>query len=300
LKGVVESGKLLKIGEIREMTPSSGDEEKTNQLPGRGDLLPRDRCRVMGHNQNITSSTGTSYHLQIEDRGPVFDDATEAWVRRVSTVVYANYGEPTARIVYGKDQDFPDVRTHEHNRFIESRIEEAAGKARAVLDRREERQAARIKSLLQHYHTTRDEAVKAEFDEANRLYPLVFARAWQQLKAEHAKAETEPVAEAPPLPEIEETIYPLDPGERGIVLELERVRENLQRDLAELKARGGADDILLGACAKILYRVHECLTQRAETGSDFANRRLQMTKNSLVTTYRQVRARLNRPGQKKA
>jgi hypothetical protein len=282
------------------MPPSSGEEDNTNQLPGRGELLPRDRCRVMGLNQNFTTSTGTPYHVQIEDRGPVFDDATEVWVRRVNTVVYANYGQPTARIVYGRDKDFPDVRTHEHNRFIEARIEEAAGRARAALDHREERQAARIKSLLQHYHATRDEAVKAEFDEANRLYPLVFARAWQELKGERAKLETAPVAETPPLPEIEETIYPLDPGERGIVLELERVREDLQRDLGELKARGGADDILLGACAKILYRVHECLTQRAETGSDFANRRLQMTKNSLVTTYRQVRARLNRPGQEKA
>jgi hypothetical protein len=300
LKRAAKTGKLLKIGEIREMSPSSGEKENTNQLPGRGDLLPRDRCRVMGLNRNFTSSTGTPYHLQIEDRGPVFDDATESWVRRVNTVVYASYGEPTARIVYGKDQDFPDVRTHEHNRFIETRIEEAAGKARAALDRREERQAARIKSLLEHYHATRDEAVKAEFDEANRLYPFVFARAWQELKGERVKVGVEPVAEAPPLPEIEETIYPLDPGERGIVLELERVREDLQRALAELKARGGADDILLAACAKILYRVHECLTQRAETGSDFANRRLQMTKNSLLTTYRQVRARLRRPGGTKA
>ena len=57
---------------------------------------------------------------------------------------------------------------------------------------------------------------------------------------------------------------------------------------------GAADDILLATCAKILYRAHESLTQRAETGSDFAARRLEMTKNSLVTTYRQVRARLTR------
>jgi len=273
------------------MTFGSGRDDDGSQLVGRGELLARDRCKVMGLNQNFTSSVGTGYHLQIEDRGPVFDDATEEWVRRVSTVVYANYGEPSARIVYGRDRDFPDVRTLEHNRFIEARIEEAAGEAKAALERREERHTARIKSLLHHYHRTRDEAVKAEFDEANRVYPFVFARAWQELKTERAE---EAAAEEPPVPEIDETIYPLDPAERGIVLEIERVREELERDLAELKARGGADDILLATCAKILYRAHEGLTQRAETGSDFATRRLEMTKNGLVTIYRQVRARLNR------
>jgi hypothetical protein len=96
------------------------------------------------------------------------------------------------------------------------------------------------------------------------------------------------------MPEIDETIYPLDPAQRDLVLEIERVRGELERDLARLKEHGAADDILLGACAKILFRAHESLTQRAETGSDFAARRLEMTKNSLVTTYRQVRARLSR------
>jgi hypothetical protein len=67
-------------------------------------------------NQNYSSRAGTGYHVQIEDRGPVFDDVTEEWVRRVNTIVYAHYGEPTARIVYGRDQDFPDVRTQEHTR----------------------------------------------------------------------------------------------------------------------------------------------------------------------------------------
>jgi hypothetical protein len=276
------------------MTFGSGQDDDPSQLPGRGELLARDRCRVMGLNQNFTSTVGTPYHMQIEDRGPVFDDANEEWVRRISTVVYANYGEPTARIVYGRDQDFPDVRTLEHNRFIEVRIEEAAGEARAALEQREERHTARIKSLLHHYHRSRDESVKAEFDEANRLYPFVFARAWQELKTERAEAEAEAAAEEAPAPEIDETIYPLDPAERGIVLEIERVREELERALAELKASGGADDILLATTAKILYRVHESLTQRAETGSDFATRRLEMTQKSLVTTYRQVRDRLKR------
>jgi hypothetical protein len=217
-------------------------------------------------------------------------------VRRVNIVVYANYGEPIAQIVYGRDQDFADVRTHEYNRFIEARIQEAAREAKAALERREQRQTRRVKSLLERYHHSRDDLVKAEFDETNRFYPFVFARAWQELRAERAPAEAG--TEAPPVPEFEETIYPLDPAEREIVLELERVREELRRGLAKLKAAGGADDILVGACAKILDRVHESLTQRAETGSDFSKRRLEMTKKSLLTTYRQVRARLNRQGER--
>jgi hypothetical protein len=274
---------------MREASDGRGAGIPQEQASG---LLPRNLCQVVGRNQNYTSRAGTGYHIQIEDRGPVFDDVSETWVRRVNTIVYANYGEPTARIIWGRDEDFPDVRTQEHNRFIESRIEESAAGARELLEVREERLGARIKSLLLHYHQCREEDAKAEFEEANRLYPFVFARAWHELKDERPPAAPEAVA--PPVPEIDETIYPLDPTQRELVLEIERVREELEKDLAELKRSGAADDILLATCAKILYRAHESLTQRAETGSDFAARRLEMTKNSLVTTFRQVRARLTR------
>ena len=52
----------------------------------------------MGLNHNLSSRSGTSYHVQIEDRGPIFDDASEGWVRRVNVIAYANYGEPSAHI----------------------------------------------------------------------------------------------------------------------------------------------------------------------------------------------------------
>lgn len=266
--------------------------------PAEPALLARELCRVMGLNQNFTTRSGTGYHLQIEDRGPVYDDALEVAVRRVNTIVYANYGEPTARIVYGRDTDFVDRRTQEHNRYIEAEIQRLAAEARGLVEEREERQAARIKALLRHYHRTRDEFVKREIDEARQMLPAVFARAWQELKAEKAPlAESETTPGGPPEPEIDETIYPLDRSQRDLVLEIERLREELERDLAELRERGAADDILLAACAKILYRIHESLTQRAERGTDFASRRLEMTKNSLVTTWRQVRARLTRLGE---
>jgi hypothetical protein len=253
----------------------------------------------MGFNRNHSSATGTPYHLQVEDRGPVFDEATESWVRRVNVIAYANYGEPTARIVFGKDHDLPDVRTHEHNKVVAQRIQELAAEVRQLLEDREERQIVRLKGVLERYYRTRDEAAKREFEEANRLYPLVFARAFQELKASRALTEAlAPAAAAEPAAaalENDEVVYPLDETQRALVLEIERVSAELQRDLLALKARGAADDILQATCAKLLARAKESLTRR-DGSADFAARYLDMTKNSLVTAYRQVRARLSRAG----
>ena len=160
-------------------------------------------------------------------------------------IAYANYGEPTARIVYGKDHDFPDLRTHEHNRTVAQRIQELAAEVPAVLEEKEERQVGRIKRLLEALlpdaATTR---LKREFEEANALFPFVFARAFQELKAERparsrraAAAAAGPAMPSGPLA-VEEVVYPLDAAQRELVLEIERVAEELQRDLAALKARG--------------------------------------------------------------
>jgi hypothetical protein len=281
-------------------------DQKNDSIPPPDDssLLPRHLCRVMGLNQNHSSRSGTSYHVQVEDRGPIFDDAAEAWVRRVNLIAYANYGEPTARIVYGKDHDFPDIRTHEHNRVVAQRIQELAGEARQVLEDKETRRVARIKGLLERYYRTRDDKVKREIEDANALYPFVFARAFQELKADRPAATAAPAAPATPEPavpeaaatpgpELEETEYPLDPAQRELVLEIERVAGEMRRDLASLKARGAADDILQATCAKLLARAKDSLT-RHDTSSDFATRYLEMTRNSLVTAYRQVRARVSR------
>jgi hypothetical protein len=274
------------------------EDERT---PGDGSMLPRHLCRVMGFNKNHSSRTGTPYHLQVEDRGPVFDEATEEWVRRVNVIAYANYGEPTARIVYGRDHDLPDVRTHENNRVVAQRIQELAAEVHGILEEKEQRQIGRVKNLLERYYRTRDEAAKVEFEEANRLFPLVFARAFQELKAGRALAAE--IAAAEPLPggatatppEVEEVVYPLDQTARDLVLEIERVSEEMQRDLGALKARGAADDILQATCAKLLARAKDSLTRR-DSSADFAARYLDMTRNSLVTAYRQVRARLTRAG----
>ena len=243
----------------------------------------------MGLNHNHSSRSGTSYHVQIEDRGPIFDDASEAWVRRVNVIAYANYGEPSARIVYGKDHDLPDVRTHTHNRTVALHIQHLAGEVRQILEEKEEKHVGRIKQLLEAYYRSRDEQLKHEIEEANERFPFVFARAFQELKAEKP-----PPGAAPPTV-AEETVYPLDGAEREVVLEIERVAGELERDLARLKERGAADDILQATCAKLLARAKESLT-RKDSSAEFATRHLEMTRNSLVTAYRQVRARVTRLG----
>jgi hypothetical protein len=268
--------------------------------PGAGHLLERHLCQVVGLNQNYTSLAGTLYHIQIEDRGPVLDRVTEADVRRVNVIVYANYGEPNARIIYGRDHDFPDLRTHEYNREIGQRIQELAVEARATIEEKEQRQVFRIKCLIHEYYLTKDEAHKREFEQANAMYPFLFSRAFRELRAERAAlgagqaqsaasaASPQPSPEAPPA----DVLYPLDPELRELVLDIERVIIELARDLQKLRAGGGANDILTQTCRKLVTRAKESLTGRDI--SEFNGRRLEMTRNSLMTTWRQVRNQLPR------
>jgi hypothetical protein len=286
-------GALVECRREARIVKPPPDEPPTSDEPT---LLPRHLCRVMGLNQNYCSRSGTPYHVQVEDRGPVFDDASEAWVRRINVIAYANYGEPTARIVYGRDHDLVDLRTHAHNRDVVRRVQELAAEAVRLLEEREDRQVARIRKLLRRYYETRDEAAKREFEEVNALFPQVFARAFQELKAERgaraADASNTPRPPAAEPPEPEEIVYPLDPALRDLVLEIERVADELQGDISQLKTRGAADDILQATCAKLVSRARESLSRRH--GGEFANRHLEMTRNSLVTAYRQVHAQLAR------
>jgi hypothetical protein len=250
--------------------------------------LERSRCQVGGVNQNYTSRAGTPYHIQIEDRGPVLDRVSEREVRRLSLIVYANYGEPNARILHGRDHDFPDIRTHEHNHFIEQKIQELAAQARVVIEEKEDRLVARIKALVREYYATKSEATKKEFEQANATFPFVFSRAWMELKAD--KGAAPPPAPAGVDVEVpEEIVYPLDAELRERVIEIERIIMELGHDLQRLKAKGGVDDILLQTCRKLVIRAKESLSGR-ET-AEFSARRLDMTRNSLMTTWRQVKSR---------
>jgi hypothetical protein len=251
--------------------------------------LGLDLCRVMGLNQNYLSALGTLYHIQIEDRGPVVDPISEADVRRVNVIVYANYGEPNARIILGRDHDFPDIRTREQNRFIEAKIQDLALGARRTVEEREQRLVLRIKGLVQEYHRTRDEALKREFEELNAHYPFVFSRAWIELKQERVRPAA-PVAPVVVEPGPEEVLYPLDPVLRELVIDIERVLVDLEEGLEALRASGRADDILMQSCRKLADRARDALLRADD--SEFRLRRLEMTRNSLATAWRQVRSRL--------
>lgn len=160
--------------------------------------LDRRLCQVGGLNANYTSSSGTPYHIQIEDRGPVLDRLTEKEVRRVNLIVYANYGEANARIIHGQDYDYPDRRTHEHNQFVQQSIQEIAQEARRTIEDKEQRQVFRIKCLIREYYRTKDEATKKEFEAANGLYPFLFSRAWKELKSQRVVSAASPPIETGP------------------------------------------------------------------------------------------------------
>lgn len=279
--------------------------------PG-GAPLERRLCQVGGVNQNYVSTAGTSYHVQIEDRGPVLDRALEVEVRRVNVIIYANYGEPNARIVYGRDHDFPDVRTAEHNRLIEEKVKELALAAREVIEERERREVRRIKDLLREYYLTKDDEPKRQFEAANAQFPFLFSRAWMELKNERGALPAQPAAPLPapaaPVPEPpppapatadevdvveilpEEILYPLDEELRQKVLEIERLIAALGTDLRELKAKGRTDDILMQTCRKLVARAKDSISGRE--ASEFNLRRLDMTASSLMTTWRQIKSRL--------
>jgi hypothetical protein len=264
----------------------------------RAAALDRRLCQVVGLNQNYTSGTGTFYHIQIEDRGPVLDRIAEREVRRVNVIIYANYGEPNARIIFGRDHDFDDVRSQEHNRFIEQKIAELAAGARAVVEETEQRMIERIKALIREYYVTKAEATKKEFEATNLMFPFLFSRAWVELKKERPAAAAAPAPASPAPPEAEpevdllpeEVLYPMDAELRAQVIEIERVIIQLGQDLQRLKTEGGADDILLQTCRKLVARAKDGISGREP--SEFNSRRLEMTRNSLLTTWRQVKSRL--------
>ena len=262
------------------------------------DPLNAKLCQVVGLNQNYVSEAGTLYHIQIEDRGPVLDAVTESLVRRVNLIVYANYGETDARIIHGRDHDFDDTRSQEHNRFIEEQIKALSLSARGIIEAKERRRVVAIKKLVRHYYETKDEKAKQEFAEANSLYPFAFSKAWKELKEERADKlgdvrPAPPEAEAAPsAPKLDdaEINYPLDAELREMVIEIERIITDLDRDLGLLKAQGSADDILRQTCKKLVNRAQESSSGR--DGSDYGARRLTMMRNSLRTTWRQVKSRL--------
>jgi hypothetical protein len=256
--------------------------------------LDRRLCQVGGVNHNVVSASGSVYHVQVEDRGPVLDPVAEREVRRLNVIIYANYGEPRARIIHGRDHDFEDQRTPAHNRYIEEQVQRLALEARDVIQQWEDRTVMRIKALIRQYYDTRSEDVKREFEDANASFPFLFSRAWADLKAQKMALPVpalEPASAAEEAPEgTEEILYPLDEDLRGLVMELERIIIELGHDLHRLREQGHVDDILMQTCRKLVSRAKESLSGKEAT--EFNARRLEMTRNSLMTTWKQVRSRV--------
>jgi hypothetical protein len=256
-------------------------------------------CKVGGLNQNYVSASRTQYHVQIEDRGPLIDRVSESPVRRVNLIIYANYGEPNARIVYGHDYDWDDIRTPDYNRQIEERIKELSYAAREIIDEREARMVERIKGLIRRYYHTKDEGAKKEFEEANALHPFLFSRAWVELKKEREERAQSKATVAPsPVPDVlgagvptpDDVLYPLDPELRERVIEIERLISDIAGGVEKLRARGAADDILVQTCRKLVLRAREIIAGREP--SEITTRRLDNTRQSLLTTWRQIQFRL--------
>ena len=258
--------------------------------------LDRKLCQVGGVNQNYTSAAGTLYHIQIEDLGPVMDRVSNRELRRVNVIVYANYGEQNAQIVHGRDHDYPDIRSHAHNTFIKSRIADLAAEARRVIEEAEQKQVMRIKCLIREYYITKSEAVKKEFEEANEVFPFLFSRAFLELRMERASApvSTPAVASAAPAPDLE--ALPLEEARsaadivKELAAQIQQIMGDIDDGLQRLKAAGKSDDILVQTCRKLVTRAQETLSDPEASG--FTVRRLEMTRNSLSTTLRQVASRL--------
>ena len=87
-----------------------------------------------------------------------------------------------------------------------------------------------------------------------------------------------------------DVVYPLDAALREQVLEIERMhRASWTADLQQLAgARAGPTTSCCRPAASSSARAEESLP--AQDASEFNARRLEMTRNSLVTTWRQVRA----------
>jgi len=267
------------------------DEAASEGTQGSGaGTLDRSLCRVIGLNQNFNTTSGTLYHLQIEDRGPILDPAREAEVRRVNVIVYANYGEPNARIIHGRDHDFEDQRSLEYNRLMERRIQELARETRVLIEEKEVAQVERIKSVIRQYYLSRQDEDKSALAAANSLFPFLVSRAWRELKAEQARPAASAPPSPPPAPAKPEVLYPMDPELLKRVLEIDRVIAGLEADLETLRSRGVADAILTQTIHKLVARARESLSGRS--ASEFTLKRLDMTRGSLVTTWRQVRSRL--------
>jgi hypothetical protein len=171
-------------------------------------------CHIGGLNQNFATSCGTPCHVQVEDYGPVVDRSSEQEVRRVNVIVYAMYGTPSARIVFGRDFDYPDVRTHDYNRTIKEQMHELVAQAQAETEQMEQRELTCMRAWLAGRNGEDDATLREEFREFAELYPIVFKRVLAErhkAQAAHAAQSASPAAAPPATPALAPTPAPQAP-----------------------------------------------------------------------------------------
>jgi len=268
------------------------------------ETLDRALCRVGGLNHNFKSSSGTPCHVQIEDYGPVVDRTSEQEVRRLNVIVYAGYGTPKARIVFGRNFDYPDVRTRDYNATIKDQMGELVVQAQAELEQLEQRELQCMRVWFTGRGADSDETLHEEFQEFHELYPSVFKRALGELRS--GRIPMAPIAPAapaakrepapPPLPPTApaDIAYPMDAERRRRVIEIEGMISKLGEDLGRLKAQGGAYDLLVQRSDRLVQKARMTLGAR-HSSEDVDMRLLDITLDNLAKLSRQVRSLLSPP-----
>jgi hypothetical protein len=262
------------------------------------ETLDRALCRAGGLNHNFKSGSGTPCHVQIEDYGPVVDRTSEQEVRRLNVIVYAGYGTPKARIVFGRNFDYPDVRTREYNETIKDTMGELVVQAQAELEQMEQRELACLRVWFTGRGASSDDELREEFQEFHELYPTLWKRALGELRSGaipiappvRVAAKVEPPPPAAPA----DIAYPMDAERRRRVIEIEGVIATLGQDLGRLKAEGGAYDLLLQRADRLVSKARETLGARHSSG-DVDLRLLDITLDNLGKLSRQVRSLLAQP-----
>lgn len=264
--------------------------------------LDRALCRIGGLNHNFTSGAGTPCHVQIEDYGPVVDRTSEQEVRRLNVIVYAGYGTPKARIVFGRNFDYPDVRTRDYNAIIKDQMNELVVMAQAELEQMEQRELACMRVWLTGRGASHDDELREDFQEFHDLYPAVFKRALAELRAGKIPAappapaapKVEPEPAPPPPAPAADIAYPMDVERRRRVIEIEGIIIRLGDDLRRLKAEGGAYDLLVQRADRLVGKARETLGTR-HSSEDVDLRLLDITLDNLAKISRQVRMLLAQP-----
>ena len=201
------------------------------------------------------------------------DRVSETEVRRVNVIIYANYGEPNARIVHGRDHDFHDSAPTSTTSSSRTHLRSWRPRPGPIIEEKEQRQVFRIKALIREYYLTKNEADQAGVRGGQRALPVPVLGAWASSSGRgSAAAGPRPLPEPAPSPS---TVAVPAPEERASpkrcsIPSTRPARAGHRDRAAHHRARAGprsgsrppagADDILLQTCRKLVSRAKESLS----------------------------------------